>query len=130
MPLAAASFLKLASQGSKAAVLRQLAWPNAAVGAPTSSTASTAQVCRIACIVTVRIGPAVLCGLAARFPTPSFARALLARARGASCSCNGNSPILIEGSPESVKLSMNYRRSEEHTSELQSLRHLVCRLLL
>ena len=24
----------------------------------------------------------------------------------------------------------NYERSEEHTSELQSLRHLVCRLLL
>src|SRR5205814_10227056 len=24
----------------------------------------------------------------------------------------------------------NYSRSEEHTSELQSLRHLVCRLLL
>ena len=34
MPLAAASRLKLASQGSKAAVLRQLAWPNAAVGMP------------------------------------------------------------------------------------------------
>src|ERR1039458_1881975 len=26
--------------------------------------------------------------------------------------------------------SSNVRRSEEHTSELQSLRHLVCRLLL
>src|ERR1035438_2597418 len=26
--------------------------------------------------------------------------------------------------------SGNFRRSEEHTSELQSLRHLVCRLLL
>src|SRR5205814_6269143 len=26
--------------------------------------------------------------------------------------------------------SAHYRRSEEHTSELQSLRHLVCRLLL
>src|ERR1035441_10997060 len=25
---------------------------------------------------------------------------------------------------------MNHHRSEEHTSELQSLRHLVCRLLL
>src|ERR1035438_10606913 len=30
-------------------------------------------------------------------------------------------------SPETTKLA---RRSEEHTSELQSLRHLVCRLLL
>src|SRR5947199_5929702 len=26
--------------------------------------------------------------------------------------------------------SVSWRRSEEHTSELQSLRHLVCRLLL
>src|SRR5262245_62880610 len=31
------------------------------------------------------------------------------------------------GSPTSIATSM---RSEEHTSELQSLRHLVCRLLL
>src|SRR5437899_5436997 len=29
-----------------------------------------------------------------------------------------------------TQLSMRGRRSEEHTSELQSLRHLVCRLLL
>src|SRR5262245_63772211 len=28
------------------------------------------------------------------------------------------------------RASMRARRSEEHTSELQSLRHLVCRLLL
>src|ERR1035441_9620711 len=27
-------------------------------------------------------------------------------------------------------LDKNFQRSEEHTSELQSLRHLVCRLLL
>src|ERR1039458_3492274 len=27
-------------------------------------------------------------------------------------------------------LDQQYKRSEEHTSELQSLRHLVCRLLL
>ena len=57
------------------------------------------------------VAAAALCRLTARFPTPSFGRALLARARGASCSCNGTSPILIEGSPESVKLSMNYRRT-------------------
>src|SRR5262245_63949260 len=30
----------------------------------------------------------------------------------------------------SLKLSRAHGRSEEHTSELQSLRHLVCRLLL
>src|SRR5436853_4466623 len=29
-----------------------------------------------------------------------------------------------------VWTSMGFERSEEHTSELQSLRHLVCRLLL
>src|SRR5262245_64868374 len=29
-----------------------------------------------------------------------------------------------------VRLAENRKRSEEHTSELQSLRHLVCRLLL
>src|SRR5258705_10072432 len=29
-----------------------------------------------------------------------------------------------------VLLEIDYQRSEEHTSELQSLRHLVCRLLL
>src|SRR5947207_6945374 len=43
MPLAAASFLKAASQGSNAPVLRQLAWPNAAVGIAASATASSAQ---------------------------------------------------------------------------------------
>src|ERR1035438_9952916 len=32
--------------------------------------------------------------------------------------------------PEAFALAIVHRRSEEHTSELQSLRHLVCRLLL
>src|SRR5205814_6310126 len=32
--------------------------------------------------------------------------------------------------PENILLSGLMSRSEEHTSELQSLRHLVCRLLL
>src|SRR5437899_7763181 len=36
----------------------------------------------------------------------------------------------IERSLERVKTSFPSARSEEHTSELQSLRHLVCRLLL
>src|SRR5262245_63086454 len=36
-----------------------------------------------------------------------------------------NAPATPEGDPASQAL-----RSEEHTSELQSLRHLVCRLLL
>src|ERR1035441_8051148 len=34
---------------------------------------------------------------------------------------------LLEGSPYRRMVALN--RSEEHTSELQSLRHLVCRLL-
>src|ERR1039458_2783668 len=32
--------------------------------------------------------------------------------------------------PGTVKVYVSSLRSEEHTSELQSLRHLVCRLLL
>src|ERR1035438_804484 len=32
--------------------------------------------------------------------------------------------------PASVNKALSASRSEEHTSELQSLRHLVCRLLL
>src|ERR1035438_1182260 len=33
------------------------------------------------------------------------------------------------GAPQGLEIGLAYR-SEEHTSELQSLRHLVCRLLL
>src|SRR5258705_2535029 len=40
---------------------------------------------------------------------------------------NGNRPHLIRPKP---LLHFEFSRSEEHTSELQSLRHLVCRLLL
>src|SRR5205814_5068487 len=32
------------------------------------------------------------------------------------------------GAPAASKCGVNFPRSEEHTSELQSLRHLVCRL--
>src|SRR5205814_9067232 len=46
--------------------------------------------------------------------------------RGSSISGDGGIPPL-----ESIAASSGYTaRSEEHTSELQSLRHLVCRLLL
>src|SRR5437899_12200950 len=38
--------------------------------------------------------------------------------------------ILDEPSPFGGRLVHLHERSEEHTSELQSLRHLVCRLLL
>src|ERR1035441_10946057 len=40
-----------------------------------------------------------------------------------TCSCGANPP----GPPPNRE---QHPRSEEHTSELQSLRHLVCRLLL
>src|SRR6187397_2860395 len=56
MPLAAASFLKAASQGSNGAVLRQFGWPNAAVGALNSSAASAARTHCIACIVMIPSG--------------------------------------------------------------------------
>src|SRR5262245_62721204 len=38
--------------------------------------------------------------------------------------------FLVHGGPTSIDLDRGWPRSEEHTSELQSLRHLVCRLLL
>src|SRR5947199_5843580 len=38
--------------------------------------------------------------------------------------------ILACDTPAALKRSLGAPRSEEHTSELQSLRHLVCRLLL
>src|SRR5258705_4720975 len=37
---------------------------------------------------------------------------------------------LADGSVAQVHVQKGVDRSEEHTSELQSLRHLVCRLLL
>src|ERR1035438_3427564 len=35
-----------------------------------------------------------------------------------------------DGPPSGMSTTVIFTRSEEHTSELQSLRHLVCRLLL
>src|ERR1039458_10435053 len=46
---------------------------------------------------------------------------------------SGNNPALVAAWPAAPKTGavvVNTMRSEEHTSELQSLRHLVCRLLL
>src|ERR1039458_10473979 len=37
---------------------------------------------------------------------------------------------LCSPAPERTRCTNQHHRSEEHTSELQSLRHLVCRLLL
>src|SRR5258705_7200903 len=39
-------------------------------------------------------------------------------------------PGVLEGCGGAVDRALRGLRSEEHTSELQSLRHLVCRLLL
>src|ERR1035438_734817 len=56
-------------------------------------------------------------------PTDSAHFAILSRA---------NCWLSVEGIPEPIPLTGGdcFLRSEEHTSELQSLRHLVCRLLL
>src|ERR1035441_2286095 len=40
------------------------------------------------------------------------------------------SSVFSMGLPASASRDLTLQRSEEHTSELQSLRHLVCRLLL
>src|SRR5947199_1770656 len=42
----------------------------------------------------------------------------------------GNGAAGDEGGQRGVETDVERGRSEEHTSELQSLRHLVCRLLL
>src|ERR1035438_4760788 len=54
-------------------------------------------------------------------PLLSLTREQLAKER------SGQRPTMSASSPEKRRLE---HRSEEHTSELQSLRHLVCRLLL
>src|SRR5262245_62794000 len=38
--------------------------------------------------------------------------------------------LVLHGPPVEIQSTRRLLRSEEHTSELQSLRHLVCRLLL
>src|SRR5687767_13251643 len=42
----------------------------------------------------------------------------------------GNSTLTIQGTAGTTEEHIKYSRSEEHTSELQSLAYLVCRLLL
>src|SRR5262245_66435277 len=56
-----------------------------------------------------------------------FAGGQLPRANGFDAAAAAMAPKII---PRFVRLDVSERRSEEHTSELQSLRHLVCRLLL
>src|ERR1035438_8529657 len=83
-------------------------------------------------------GPAVLCLIAA------FAPSLLAQTAGAGALTGtvtavpvaliGNALIAaVSARPDQANVpsteTLGPVRSEEHTSELQSLRHLVCRLL-
>src|ERR1035441_2012865 len=45
--------------------------------------------------------------------------------------CHSRGVLVGGGKPHYIRhIAQGDRRSEEHTSELQSLRHLVCRLLL
>src|SRR3712207_7454125 len=43
---------------------------------------------------------------------------------------SGDSRERLRGHGEGLTVSLQWRRSEEHTSELQSRQYLVCRLLL
>src|SRR5438045_7357409 len=69
------------------------------------------------------------------FPYTTLFRSVRRRASPA-CACIAISPALTvtcrAGEPDLVDAIeiTGGKRSEEHTSELQSLRHLVCRLLL
>src|SRR5258705_9661707 len=51
------------------------------------------------------------------------------KAEGVNVSVKGSAQTKVEGGSGAEVYSFSFR-SEEHTSELQSLRHLVCRLLL
>src|SRR5437870_9411256 len=50
--------------------------------------------------------------------------------RPAAMPCAGRGKAAIRPAPGNISASPNPSRSEEHTSELQSRGHLVCRLLL
>src|SRR5437899_4314993 len=73
-------------------------------------------------------------GAAAKAPSPWIADGLNSKTERVSCSgigfCRSRSARRgVVDRPEDSAVFSD-RRSEEHTSELQSLRHLVCRLLL
>src|SRR5437899_5885374 len=60
---------------------------------------------------------------------PQRERAARPRPSGSEPSCAYREPERVRGRRPLIQRS-THPRSEEHTSELQSLRHLVCRLLL
>src|SRR5258705_6063601 len=62
------------------------------------------------------------------FPYTTLFRSTNVRCTGASTSVRA--VFVKKGSPANSAKENRGGRSEEHTSELQSLRHLVCRLLL
>src|SRR2546429_9985992 len=64
-------------------------------------------------------------------PISSFPRrpSLFLLGIGATCGCTQDRSYSM-GSPSRVRPHKRWTRSEEHTSELQSRLHLVCRLLL
>src|SRR5437899_10130131 len=62
-------------------------------------------------------------GTSCRYATPSSSSS---HTRGPSDPCGATIPYTL---PSATRIR-GATRSEEHTSELQSLRHLVCRLLL
>src|SRR5688572_31105509 len=59
-----------------------------------------------------------------------FSLSLLKSRRNLRCESNENTATRSSGSSISSVFSAYSRRSEEHTSELQSQSNLVCRLLL
>src|SRR2546425_9977960 len=66
------------------------------------------------------------------FRSPSMASQTNSRARASSFRrpFQRGSPIVRSRSSKARAKACEHRRSEEHTSELQSLAYLVCRLLL
>src|SRR5258706_3436276 len=65
------------------------------------------------------------------FPyTTLFRSALIICSRGRFCTSIDMSRIRQGATPMMISMIFDSSRSEEHTSELQSLTNLVCRLLL
>src|SRR5262245_8644516 len=58
----------------------------------------------------------------------SLASAMIFLSRATGSVVDGAGAVSSAGTPGTARMAR--KRSEEHTSELQSLRHLVCRLLL
>src|SRR2546429_5990968 len=64
------------------------------------------------------------------FPYTTLFRSISLRNHGSSDAIFRLAQAAASGSPHTLHLGRTSVRSEEHTSELQSRLHLVCRLLL